>query len=83
MQFTPFEPGTPYTFDQSDAYFRDLTLVASYSCGPDDTRVALGLLQKKTVTPALLGATVTTLDQVAGAYADLRSGRSIKPIVVF
>jgi len=83
VQFTPFEPGTPYTFDQSTAYFRDLTLVASYSCGPDDTRVALDVLQKKTVTPSMLGATVTTLDGVAAAYADLRSGRAVKPIVLF
>jgi L-iditol 2-dehydrogenase len=83
VQFTPFEPGTPYVFDQSEAYFRDLTLVASYSCGPDDTLAALAHLKKKTVAPSMLGETVIRLDDVAAAYADLRNGRAVKPIVVF
>ena len=83
VQFTPFEPGTPYVFDQSDAYFRDLTLVASYSCGPDDTLAALEHLKEKRVAPSMLGATTIALDDVAAAYSDLRSGRAIKPIVLF
>lgn len=83
VQFTPFEPGTPYVFDQSGAYFRDLTLVASYSCGPDDTLAALAHLRAQTVTPEMLGATLVRMEDIAGAYADLQCGRAVKPIVLF
>jgi L-iditol 2-dehydrogenase len=83
LMFTPLEPGTPFTFDQSEAYFRDLSLVASYSCGPDDTRDALAALVRGDLTPAMLGVERRAFTDVARAYDDLRSGRSVKPVVVF
>jgi L-iditol 2-dehydrogenase len=83
LMFTPLEPGTPFTFDQSDAYFRDLSLVSSYSCGPEDTRRALDLLASGTVTPEMLGVERRAFADVARAYDDLRMGRSVKPVVIF
>jgi L-iditol 2-dehydrogenase len=83
VMFTPLEPGTPFAFDQSAAYFRDLTLVASYSCGPDDTRESLALLTSGTILPATLGVERRRFMDVAQAYADLRFGRAVKPVVVF
>lgn len=39
--FTPTEPGARWPFPVHDAYFREVSVVPSYSCGPDDTREAL------------------------------------------
>jgi L-iditol 2-dehydrogenase len=83
LMFTPLEPGAPFAFDQSTAYFRDLTLVASYSCGPDDTRESLALLMTGAILPVALGVERRPFSGVAQAYADLRFGRAVKPVVVF
>lgn len=83
VMFTPFEPGTPFSFDPNDLYFRDVALVASYSCGPDDTREALGLLAASAVTAEKLGAVTFPLAEAADAYRALASARILKPIVTF
>jgi L-iditol 2-dehydrogenase len=43
--FTPLDPDQPLRLPQSDLYFREVTLSHSYSCGPVETRQALGLLE--------------------------------------
>lgn len=83
VMFTPLEPGVPFTFDPNDLYFRDVNLVTSYSCGPDDTRESLDLIARGTVTAERLGATQFSLDEVPAAYTALRESRILKPIVVF
>jgi L-iditol 2-dehydrogenase len=83
VMFTPLEPGVPFTFDPNDLYFRDLTLVASYSCGPNDTREALDLIARRVVTAERLGATLYPLEESAAAYDALRNSRILKPIVTF
>lgn len=42
--FTPAEPQARWPLPVHDAYFREVTIVPSYSCGPDDTREALRLI---------------------------------------
>ena len=64
-------------------YFRDLTLVASYSCGPDDTAEALRLIGEGVVTAERLGATATPFPGVAEAYRAMREERTVKAIVTF
>jgi L-iditol 2-dehydrogenase len=83
VMFTPLEPGVPFTFDTNDLYFRDLKFVASYSCGPDDTRDALDLIGRGVVTAQRLGATFYPLEEAPAAYEALRASRIIKPIVTF
>lgn len=83
VMFTPFEPGTQIELDPEKFYFGDVRLVASYSCGPDDTRAALRLIADGVVTAEKLGATQVTLDETARAYGDLAAARILKPIVVF
>ncbi len=83
VMFSPLEPGEPFAFDQGAAYFRDLTLTASYSCGPDDTAAALGLLADGALSAAGLGARLYPFPAVAEAYEAARSGREIKTIVTF
>ncbi|HCC68646.1 MAG TPA: sorbitol dehydrogenase [Nitrospiraceae bacterium] len=44
--FTPAKPGEMLTIDPNEIYFKDINLITSYSCGPDDTRDALELISK-------------------------------------
>lgn len=81
--FTPFDPATPLELDAERFYFRDLRLVGSYSCGPDDTQAALALIGDKVVTAQKLDATLVSLDEAPRAYRDLAAGTIIKPIVTF
>jgi L-iditol 2-dehydrogenase len=83
VMFTPLEPGVPFTFDPNDLYFRDVRLITSYSCGPDDTREALNLIARGVVTAEKLGATLFPLEDAPAAYRALRESRIIKPIVTF
>lgn len=83
VAFTPFEPGSALGIDPQRFYFGDLRVVASYSCGPDDTRAALRLIASGVVTAAKLGAVTFGIDQTAGAYRALALSEIVKPIVVF
>lgn len=83
VMFTPLEPGVALTLDANDVYFRDVSIVASYSCGPDDTRAALALIERGVVTAQRLGASFYPLEEAAQAYAALRGFQVLKPIVTF
>jgi L-iditol 2-dehydrogenase len=83
IMFTPMEPGRPFAFDQSDVYFRDLRLIASYSCGPDDTVEALRLIAEGVVSAARLGASLATFPLVSAAYDAMREAETVKSIVTF
>ncbi len=83
VMFTPLEPGQDFTLDQSAAYFRDLTLTASYSCGPDDTAEALKLLARQLVTSEQLDAAFSLLDDTAEAYRTMVQGEVVKSIIRF
>ncbi len=83
VMFAPLEPGTAMELDAQRFYFNDLRVVASYSCGPDDTRAALHLIEDGIVTAEKLGATIVTLDETPRAYRDLAEARIVKPIVTF
>ena len=83
VMFTPLEPGVPLTLDPNDLYFRDVKFVASYSCGPNDTREALSLIARRVVTAERLGAVFYPLNEAQQAYAALRTSQILKPIVTF
>ncbi len=83
VMFTPLEPGTAFSFDPNDLYFRDVRLVASYSCGPRDTREALAAIARGVVNAQRLGATEFPLESAADAYRALSQAQIVKPIVTF
>lgn len=83
VMFTPFPPGVAVTLDSTRFYFGDMRLIASYSCGPNDTREALSLIERGVVTAQKVGASFVALDDVPGAYRDLAQARIVKPIVCF
>jgi len=83
VMFTPLEATERFAFDQSTAYFRDLRLVASYSCGPTDTPVACDLIARGVVTSDKLAAVPVGLESVPAAYQAMRTNAIIKAIVTF
>ncbi|MHB8461742.1 MAG: alcohol dehydrogenase catalytic domain-containing protein [Vulcanimicrobiaceae bacterium] len=82
VMFTPLAPDETLCLDHAELYFRDLRLIASYSCGPDDTAAALRLIARGVVRAEKLKVTRYALEETARAYADLHAARVIKPIVV-
>lgn len=80
--FTPRAPDRPLTIDQSRMYFREVSLVQSYSCGPEETRDALRLLAHGKLDVASL---ITHRDGLAGVATALErtaaKGGTIKTIV--
>ncbi len=83
LMFTPIEPSERFVFDQSRAYFRDLRLVSSYSCGPADTAAALGLIAAGTVTAQRLGVEEFRFPRVGEAYARMAAADVVKAVVTF
>jgi len=83
VMFTPFPPDVPLTIGADRFYFGDLTAVASYSAGPDDTRAALDLIERGVVTAEKVGATLVAIEDVPRVYRELAEARIVKPIVSF
>ncbi len=82
--FTPARPGEKLSLDPNYIYFRDINIVTSYSCGPDDTREALRLMEKGTVRAESLVTHRFSIEETKRAY-DLvaQAGESLKVIIDF
>lgn len=83
VMFTPFPPDAPVSVEPERLYFNDLRVVASYSCGPDDTRAALNLIAAGIVTTQKVDATIVSIDEVPRVYRQFAQALMIKPIVAF
>jgi len=82
--FTPANPGEKPGIDPNFLYFRDITLVTSYSCGPTDTSEALRLIKRRVVTAEKLVTHRFPLGKTAEAFAlTARAGDSLKSVIVF
>lgn len=80
--FTPLAPGATVPLDFSTLYFREVTLAQSYSCGPEETREALGLLRDRRVHVIPLVTHRAGLDGVADALERARGkGGGLKTVI--
>ena len=70
--FTPLSPEEYLEVDLSPLYFREVTLTQSYSCGPDETREALRLIESGEVEVASLITHRGGLEDVAEALERAR-----------
>jgi L-iditol 2-dehydrogenase len=84
LLFTPTPVGVPTELDLHDLYFREVSLVPSYSCGPDDTRSAYDLLRTGRVRVEGLVTHRFPLERVQEAYDTARrGGAALKVLVTF
>lgn len=82
--FTPARPGELLTINPNELYFRDINLVTSYSCGPDDTREALELIRKSVVDSSKIITHRFPIEKTAEAFRlTSHAGDSLKSIIVF
>jgi L-iditol 2-dehydrogenase len=70
--FTPLPPDLPLSVPQSAVYFREVALLQSYSCGPDETRESLRLLAEGALD---VQALITHHADLAGVAAALERAR--------
>jgi L-iditol 2-dehydrogenase len=82
--FTPTPTGVTTALDLGELYFREISLVPSYSCGPDDTRAAYELLRTSKVGTGPLITHRFTLPEIQQAYDTARrGGPALKVLVTF
>jgi L-iditol 2-dehydrogenase len=84
LLFAPTPAGVRTDLDLHDLYFREVSLVPSYSCGPDDTRQAYELLRSGGVRVESLVTHRLPLERVQEAYDTARrGGAALKVLVTF
>jgi L-iditol 2-dehydrogenase len=80
--FTPTPYGTTTPLDLGDLYFREVSLIPSYSCGPKETREAYQLLRDARLDVRPLVTHRFPLDQVQQAFDTARRGGAALKVVV-
>lgn len=84
LLFTPTPPEVRTFLDLGELYFREVSLVPSYSCGPEDTRAAYGLLREGRLQVDDLVTHRFPLAEVQRAYNTARQGgKALKVVVKF
>jgi L-iditol 2-dehydrogenase len=66
--FTPSEPDDTLTIQPGEMYFRDITIITSYSCGPEDTKEALQCIEDGTIDTDHLITNTFPLDKTPEAF---------------
>lgn len=79
--FTPAEPDVRWPFPVHDAYFREVSVVPSYSCGPDDTQAALQHIRAGLPVETLVTHHVG-LDEAPEGYRLVREATEALKVVV-
>lgn len=80
--FTPTPTGALTSVDLGDLYFREVSLVPSYSCGPEDTRRAYELLRTGAVDVSSLITHRFRIDEIQKAYDTAKSGGNVLKVLV-
>ncbi len=83
VQFTSTPPGEEMTISPSDLYFNEVRMVPSYSCGPDDTRYALSLIERGVLTARDLVTHSFPLARIGDAFAAAQNPEALKVAVTF
>jgi L-iditol 2-dehydrogenase len=84
LLFTPGAPGEMLAVEPNKLYMNEISLVASYSCGPNDTRDALSLVQNGVITAERLVTDRFPIEETPLAYRAMAEARdTIKAIITF
>jgi len=81
--FTTSRPEDRLPIAPYDLYFREIRLVPSYSCGPDDTRAALDLIANGVVNRRDVVTHEFPLERVDEAYRTAALPSALKTLVTF
>ncbi|MFZ4509075.1 MAG: alcohol dehydrogenase catalytic domain-containing protein [Fimbriimonas sp.] len=81
--FAPQPPGERTILDANRLYFADVTLRNAYSCGPDDTAVALQWIRESKVRANQVVSDFIALDELPKAYHAMKRGDILKAMVRF
>lgn len=82
--FTPAKPDEVLSFCPNDIYFKDITITTSYSCGPDDTKRALGFIAKGIISASKLVSHRFRIEDTPQAYKlTAQATNSLKCMIVF
>lgn len=80
--FAPMPPGNhPVNLEQ--LYFQDITLTHSYSCGPQDTKLAAHWLQNNQIDIQKFQPHMVSIDDLTQAYHAMKQGEILKVVVNF
>ena len=82
LLFAPLAPSQDLKLSQ-DLYFRDIKVVHSYSCGPNDTLAAANAIREGRLKAEQVISNFINIDQLPAAYEEMKAGRILKPMVLF
>ncbi len=84
LLFTMAAPGEAWDADLNSLYFREVAVVPSYSCGPDDTREALDAIASRRVRVDDLVSHRFGIAEAPEAFARARNAEgSMKVVITF
>jgi L-iditol 2-dehydrogenase len=83
VQFTATPPEDEILLRPHDLYFNEIRLIPSYSCGPDDTRQALKLVQRGVLNAGELITHRFPITRIGEAYQQAQKPESLKVVVTF
>ncbi len=83
LLFAPLPPGQPFPLDLDHGYMQDLSLICSYSCGPEDTLAAAEALRRGCFRAEDVVSEFIPLDGLPEAYQRMKAGEILKAMVEF
>ena len=82
--FTPAKPGEVLNVDPNGIYFREISLIPSYSTGPGETRAALRMIEEGRVRADMVVTHRFPIGEAPKAYRlAAKAGDSLKIAIVF
>lgn len=81
--FAPIAGPTPTAASLSQLYFDEVTLIPSYSCGPNDTALAARWIEQGRLIAEQVVSHFITLPELPAAYASMRRCDILKAMVMF
>lgn len=82
VMFAPLGPGEDLRVPQ-EAYFKDLRILNSYSCGPVETLQAAQAFRDGRVRAEQVVSDFIGLEALPEAYGQMKRGEILKPMVIF
>jgi L-iditol 2-dehydrogenase len=84
LLFTPVKPDELLTIDPNTFYFKDINIITSYSCGPDDTKEALGYIKNGIISAKKIVTHRFKIEETEKAYRITAEAKdSLKCLIVF